>query len=122
MVARPNSTQNAIYSDLSQFDSLPLADSLESLRCSTARMRKMKEALDEPNVDFFALISKQDLKKNFDYFIKVLDHVVQDERKQVFFNFYFSLFFSSFCVQFIKFCVQFINPPYFFMLIPNVCF
>jgi len=45
----------------------------------------MKEALDEPNVDFFALISKQDLKKNFDYFIKVFEHVLNDERKQVLF-------------------------------------
>ena len=64
---------------------MPLVENLESLRCSATRLRKMKEALDEPNVDFFALISKQDLKKNFDYFIKVLDHVLQDERKQVYF-------------------------------------
>ena len=77
--------QNAIYSDLSQFDSLPLAENLESLRCSTTRLKKIKEALDEPDVDFFALISKKDLKRNFDYFIKVMDHVLQDERKHVFF-------------------------------------
>ena len=49
-------------------------------------MKKIKEALDEPDVDFFALISKQDLKKNFEYFVKVLDNVLLDERKQVFFK------------------------------------
>lgn len=77
----PSSVQNAIYSDLSQFDSLPLADNLESIKCSVTRLRKIKEALDEPGVEFFALISKQDLKRNFEYFIKVLECVIQDERK-----------------------------------------
>jgi len=82
---------------------------LEALRCSATRLRKMKEALDEPNVDFFALISKQDLKKNFDYFIKVLDHVLQDERKQVYFlldqtKTYLCLYIVSLCLFILDVC------------------
>jgi hypothetical protein len=44
-------------------------------------MKKIRDALDESDDDFFSLVSKQDLKKNIEYFLKVLDNVLQDERK-----------------------------------------
>lgn len=47
------------------------------------RLSKIKEALDEPEQDLFSLISKSDLRANVDYFLKVLENVLQDERKQV---------------------------------------
>ena len=47
------------------------------------RLSKIKEALDEPEQDLFSLISKTDLRANVEYFLKVLENVLQDERKQV---------------------------------------
>jgi hypothetical protein len=57
------SAQNTVYSDLSHFDGMPIVDSIDAIKCSSNRLKKIKEALDEPGVDFFALISKHDLKK-----------------------------------------------------------
>ena len=47
------------------------------------RLKKIQAALDEPDENFFQLISKSDLKKNLEYFVQVLDNVLLDERKQV---------------------------------------
>lgn len=71
------------YSDLSKFDSLPSVEQIDSVKCSIARLGKIKEALDEPDRELFSLISKQDLRANVDYFLKVLENVLQDERKRL---------------------------------------
>ena len=47
------------------------------------RLKKIADALDEPNQDFFSLIAKHDLKKNIEYFVNVFENVLKDERKQV---------------------------------------
>lgn len=59
-------------------------------------MKKIKEALEEPEADFLTLITKSDLKKNVEYFLKVLENVLQDERKQV----------SLYIISFKKICIK----------------
>ncbi|RMZ95256.1 calcium calmodulin-dependent 3 -5 -cyclic nucleotide phosphodiesterase 1A-like isoform X3 [Brachionus plicatilis] len=71
------------YSDLSNFETLPLVDHIDSIKCSITRLAKIKDALGESSQDFFSLISKKDLKKNVEYFLQVLENVLLDERKQV---------------------------------------
>ncbi len=47
------------------------------------RLKKIQAALEEPDENFFQLISKNDLKRNLEYFVQVLDNVLLDEKKQV---------------------------------------
>lgn len=69
--------------ELKDFESLPLNDQLESIKCSSKRLKTIRSALNKPKEEFFNLITRKDLKKNLDFIIKVLENSLADEKKQV---------------------------------------
>ena len=82
---------NEKYTELSKVDSLAIMDPIDSIKSSSKRLAIIKNALDEPEQDFFSLVSKSDLKKNLDFVIQVLENVLNDERKYIFNVFAFDL-------------------------------
>jgi hypothetical protein len=74
-------SMNEKYLELTNFDSLPLIDQIDSIKCSSRRLISIREALEEPDAEFFNLVSPDNLKKNLDFIIKVLQNVLEDERK-----------------------------------------
>ena len=75
---------NEKYTELAKVDSLAIMDPIDAIKSSSKRLAIIKNALDEPEQDFFSLVTQSDLKKNLDFVIQVLENVLNDERKYIF--------------------------------------
>ena len=45
------------------------------------RLVLLKDALEEPKVDFFSIVSRTDVVKNLDYILRTLQNVLIEDRK-----------------------------------------
>jgi hypothetical protein len=68
--------------DLRRFNNLPSIDSVDAIKCSSLRLKRLKTIL-ENSSDLFKHISKEDLLENLEYFLNVFDAVLDEAKRRI---------------------------------------
>lgn len=74
--------KNDFCSDLTKFNNLPSIDSVDAIKCSSMRLRKLKSIL-ENSSDLYTHVSKGDLLENLEYFLNVFEAVLIEAKRRV---------------------------------------